>query len=436
MFLPFITVAPGHAKTVQPLQLRAVDVASDFVFYGTKPRLEDADGKRKNLNKADMMEFICYLLFMVGFHKDGCLLVGEGGAFHIMPDAVRLIGALNGGKVQIRQGGVDRVTPAGQWGYDRKGNPDAKPHVEGSHNLAQNRLDYLPGYMGGNSRLNKPEELEALKRDVEKILEARGAMTSGEAEQLCFPVKTWEEMENEVAVAYDAILDTRDHALEGWDACYISTRLNDAEIGARITRTISGNMLLIVDELHRPFITSTPRTALRIVEWLRELYDKTQCGMVFSSTRVGKEELENGPNAMALEQFRRRGIIQLELPATPPKSDINKFAKAFGLPPPEGAAVDIINTMLQRSGLKQYVVFLQSAGNLAANPKKNPRPWWTPAGVPSRSSTSRSSTATASRAASWRATKRRKPTSPASRPKPSPTSPPCARTAKRETSSS
>ena len=153
-------------------------------------------------------------------------------------------------------------------------------------------------------------------------------------------------------------------------ACYISTRLNDAEIGARVTRAITGNMLLIIDELHRPFITSSPRTAIRIVEWFRELYDKTQCGIVFSSTRVGKEELENGPNALVLEQFRRRGIIQLELPPMPPKSDINRFAKSFGLPPPDGEAAHLINTMLQNSGIKQYVVFLEAATNLAAKQQK------------------------------------------------------------------
>ena len=52
------------------------------------------------------------------------------------------------------------------------------------------------------------------------------------------------------------------------------------------------------------------------------------------------------------------------------EADIIRFAKAFNLPPPEGTAADLITTMLKRSGLKQYVVFLQSASNLAANQKK------------------------------------------------------------------
>jgi len=152
--------------------------------------------------------------------------------------------------------------------------------------------------------------------------------------------------------------------------CYISTKLRDAELTPRIIKAITGNMLLIVDEIHRPFVTSSRTTAVRVMEWFRDLYDKTQCGIVFSGTNIGLEELYNGPSAPVLEQFRRRGIIQLELPPTPPKADVARFAKAFGLPPPEGTAADLITTMLKRSGLKQYVVFLQSASNLTANQKK------------------------------------------------------------------
>jgi len=153
-------------------------------------------------------------------------------------------------------------------------------------------------------------------------------------------------------------------------ACYLSGRLTEMEICNRLPKAITGNMLLIIDEIHRPFVTSSRRTSIRIIEWLRELYDKTQCGIVFSGTNIGLEELDNGPSSPVLEQFRRRGIITLELPPTPSRADINRFAKAFGLPPPDGEVYTLITAMLKRSGLKQFVVFLQSAGNLAANQNK------------------------------------------------------------------
>ena len=153
-------------------------------------------------------------------------------------------------------------------------------------------------------------------------------------------------------------------------ACYIGAKISEHELNERIPKAITGNMLIIVDEFHRPFKTSNRYQAVRIAEWLRELYDKTKCGMVFSATNIGLEELETGPSSLVLEQFRRRGMMQLILPPTPPRADVNKFAKAFGLPPPDGEALEVIGAILKRSGLNQYVLFLQSAANLAANQNK------------------------------------------------------------------
>ncbi len=153
-------------------------------------------------------------------------------------------------------------------------------------------------------------------------------------------------------------------------ACYISPRLDVNTLKRRILDAIDDKMLLIVDEIHRPFITSGQSSAVRIVEWLRQIYDNTDCGIVFSGTEIFQSELKNGRQSPVLEQFRRRGIFELQLPEVPPRADVTKIAKAFGLPPPEDTAKDIITTMLKQSGLKQYIVFLQMAGNLAAAQRK------------------------------------------------------------------
>ena len=154
------------------------------------------------------------------------------------------------------------------------------------------------------------------------------------------------------------------------EACYISPRLSENELSRRIINAIGRNTLLIIDEFHEPFITSSPRTAAKIMEWLRYVHGETNCGMVFCSTNVGKEELKNGPQALMLAQCWKRGMITLELPPVPPKSDVNLFAKHFGLPPPTGEEWNIIQTMLKEKGIKQYVLFLQAASNLAANQNK------------------------------------------------------------------
>ncbi len=157
-------------------------------------------------------------------------------------------------------------------------------------------------------------------------------------------------------------------------ACYVTSRLSSRDIRERVFGAVTDRMLLIIDEMHQPLVSGRGQTAVQIIEWLRELYDRTNCGMVFCGTRVFRDELETGQFAKILDQFRRRGIIQLGLPDTPPAADVSKIAKAFGLPPPEGTAAEIARDMLKRSGLGQYVKFLQSASNLAAHQKK-PLSW-------------------------------------------------------------
>lgn len=157
-------------------------------------------------------------------------------------------------------------------------------------------------------------------------------------------------------------------------ACYVAGRLNCRDLRHRVIGAVNDRMLLIIDEIHQPLISGRGQTAVQIIEWLRELYDRTKCGIVFCGTRVFNDELEKGKFAMILEQFRRRSIIHLQLPDVAPAADVIKIARAFGLPPPEGVAADLVSRMLTTSGLGQYVKFIQSASNLAANQQK-PLSW-------------------------------------------------------------
>ena len=132
--------------------------------------------------------------------------------------------------------------------------------------------------------------------------------------------------------------------------------------------------LLIVDEFHQALVTVTDRRAAQIMEFIREIYDRTGCGIVLSATRVGEAEIERGRNAGIYDQLRRRGMAKLVLPDTPPASDIRKIAAAFGLPAPEGRVAESIRQMLKASGLGMYVKYLQSAHVLAAG--RGEKPAW------------------------------------------------------------
>lgn len=154
------------------------------------------------------------------------------------------------------------------------------------------------------------------------------------------------------------------------EACFISTRLNADATRRRIIDAIDDRNLLIIDELHECFVTASDLTARKIVEYLREIYDRTGCGVCICGTKVIQDEFDHGRQKMVFDQFRRRGMLELVLPDTPPKSDIVKIASAFDLPAPDADKLDIIKSMLQESGIGKYFKFLQYAHGIAVNRKE------------------------------------------------------------------
>lgn len=204
-------------QLVRVLELAVIDIASAFkCAFGLKPRLADEAGKRTNLNTGDMRFLLAHLLCNVGYHRDGSQIIVEGGTAGVYSRLADKISELTGGVVEITTAGTDRVVDLGKWGYDTKGNPDAKAHIESSHNLYQNRLDHLPGYMGSNSRLNKPEDHDALCRIVGKQLAAATLLPEHLTRKLRFPVLDYETFSDIVHEVYHQIHESHDHMLEGW----------------------------------------------------------------------------------------------------------------------------------------------------------------------------------------------------------------------------
>lgn len=159
-------------------------------------------------------------------------------------------------------------------------------------------------------------------------------------------------------------------------ACFVSPKSCFEKLRDRIINSIDHKNLLIVDELHQCFTSYNKTSAIKVMEFIREIYDRTHCGVVLCGTHVLKEEIEIGKLSKLLEQLRRRGIIRIELPKRPPKSDIDKIAKSFGLESPAQGSTEyeIIQSMMQHSGLGMYVKFLQAASSMA-NKKKSALTW-------------------------------------------------------------
>ena len=159
-------------------------------------------------------------------------------------------------------------------------------------------------------------------------------------------------------------------------ACFIptsrQTRINDMR--ERIAHAIDSKNLLIVDEFHQALVTVGPLAATQIMEFIREIYDRTGCGIVLSATNVGETELERGERAGIYDQLRRRGMVKLVLPPKAGAADLRKIAASFDLPPPEGKYLEAVQSMLALSGTGMYIKYLQAAHSLASRRGK-PLSW-------------------------------------------------------------
>lgn len=129
-------------------------------------------------------------------------------------------------------------------------------------------------------------------------------------------------------------------------------------IGVYLAR---GNRLLIVDELHEIFLTCSPREVIRICEWLRELYDTAQCGLVLTGTDVLHREFFKGVHSDVLGQLVDRGTVQIELPGKPTQKDVTTFLGHYGLHLPEAGtdAHRVLNDIIAAHGLRKLTLHLR-----------------------------------------------------------------------------
>lgn len=153
-------------------------------------------------------------------------------------------------------------------------------------------------------------------------------------------------------------------------ACYLSPDSAFEGLRERILHSISADTLVIIDEAHEAFLCYQKGSAIKVFEFLREVYDRTGCGMVICGTNVLRDEIMTGKLQLMLKQLDRRGIIKVQLPDVTPMRDCEKVAKEWlKLPPPEGEAREIVKDLVLKTGLNAYVHFLKAATRLATAEK-------------------------------------------------------------------
>ena len=152
-------------------------------------------------------------------------------------------------------------------------------------------------------------------------------------------------------------------------ACGLSPRSSFEQLRDRVVAATDEDTLWLIDELHQVFTTYQKRACLACLEIVREIHDRTHCGMVLCGTHTAREEIEKGQHAALLQQLDRRGIFTVPLPKYATWSDRNEIARHFGLGAPEGNARQVVDHIVRASGLKAYTTYLQAACKVAAKRK-------------------------------------------------------------------
>lgn len=150
-------------------------------------------------------------------------------------------------------------------------------------------------------------------------------------------------------------------------------RLSSNDIIDGVVASLNDSSLLILDEFHMCLNTVKPDVSRQLVEFIREIYDLSKCGLVLCSTRVGLAALEDGPNRLVFDQLRRRGILKVVLADVPPVKDINDFSRAYNLPCPHGDELLYVKSLIKTRGLGVFCAYLANARRKIDNHNaKNP----------------------------------------------------------------
>ena len=153
-----------------------------------------------------------------------------------------------------------------------------------------------------------------------------------------------------------------------------SLRTDDAR--QRVARAIGRNTLLIVDELHELVMSAGKGTAMKVIEWIREIKDNSDCGLVLCGTRSLEDDLINDPRMKGwLVQIDQRCQRIVTLPNRIPMDDIMLAAEAYGLSG-SAACVESLLSTIRMNRLTSCLALTASwcAGNNKSK-QKHPLNW-------------------------------------------------------------
>lgn len=149
------------------------------------------------------------------------------------------------------------------------------------------------------------------------------------------------------------------------EACGVPSTGNFERLRARVLRNLSSAVLVVFDEMHLLFSTCRRDIAIQVIEFIREIHDRTSIGVVLCGTDVFRTEMKTGQSSKLLRQSLNRGLLEVQLDPLPSEEDLALFADAFGLPEPSGRHRQLRDDLVSEYGLGKFLKHLEAASRLA-----------------------------------------------------------------------
>jgi len=213
-----------RGRPVRQLAFHALDFTSGLnAMRGYKPAAENDRGATEGLKEREMIFLVAALFATEGFHPAGCTCICEKATATIGDREAKLLYDLSGRKIKVDTGPAGGGPGVGGlFTGPGGGNPRWKAPLESWFNLLRNETAHLldfPAQTGSNSRLNKPEGLEALKAETRALGTAALALPDDVAQLMKFGMLSHEEAMFRCDGIVELINQRTDHALEGWRKC-------------------------------------------------------------------------------------------------------------------------------------------------------------------------------------------------------------------------
>lgn len=126
----------------------------------------------------------------------------------------------------------------------------------------------------------------------------------------------------------------------------VNSSLRVDDVRQRVAKAIGRNTLLIIDELHELVMSAGKGTAMKCVEWIREIWDNSGCGMVLCGTRSLEDDLINDAKMKGwLVQLDQRCQRIANLPQRLPIEDVILAGRAYGITGPLDGVANLLSTI-------------------------------------------------------------------------------------------